>query len=70
MRQNGFVWLDGNTSGYRKWGTLSGIHPTQNANTNCVRHRYRDSASELSQGWVNAVCSDTRNCYFCSKSGK
>ena len=64
-----FVWKDGNTSGYRKWGTLSDKYPTSNGYS-CVRHRYRNGASELSQGWLNVQCGDTRNCYFCSKPGK
>ena len=65
----GFVWLDGSTS-FRNWGTLDGTHPTSNANFDCVRHRYKNGNSVLSQGWANALCSDRKNCYFCSKSGK
>ena len=67
-----FVWNDNNPSGYRKWGTLSGIYPLS-AETHyifiCVRHRYR-AGGVLSQGWLNAPCHDARNCYFCSKPGK
>ena len=67
-----YVWKDGSTSSYRKWGTLSDTYPlseSDQANFNCVRHRYR-ADGVLSQGWANAPCPDTRNCYFCSKSGK
>ena len=67
-----FVWKDGNLSGYRKWGKLSGTYPisvvTQSSFI-CVRHRYK-ATGVLSQGWANAPCTDTRNCYFCSKPGK
>ena len=65
-----FVWIDNSTSSYRKWGTLAYEFPRSNANYDCVRHRYRDGAGELSQGWFNALCTNERNCYFCSKSGK
>ena len=64
-----FVWIDGSTSNYRKWGTLNQNYPlSSNSNLDCVRLRYRISGV-LSQGWVNAPCHDTRNCYFCSKQG-
>ena len=65
-----FVWIDGSISSYRKWGTLDTLYPVANANFDCVRHRYRNGANLLSHGWLNAVCSAERNCYFCSKSGK
>ena len=67
-----YVWIDGNTSGYRKWGTLSDTQPlstTTRPTFNCVRHKYR-VGGVLSQGWANAGCTESRNCYFCSKSGK
>ena len=68
-----FVWKDGNSSDYRKWGTLSGNYPLSAVMAptfKCVRHRYRNDNSVLSQGWANAPCTDARNCYFCSKPGK
>ena len=64
-----FVWIDGSTNTYRKWGTLSSNFPIANTNYDCVRHRYRNGASVLSQGWLNNRCSDRRNCHFCSKQG-
>ena len=64
-----FVWIDGSTSSYRNWGTLLFNHPISTNNYDCVRHRYR-SGGILSQGWLNVPCSNTRNCYFCSKPGK
>ena len=64
-----FVWVDGSTSSYRNFGTLSYNFPILNDNYDCVRHRYRNGRNELSQGWLNAQCSDERNCYFCSKPG-
>ena len=67
-----FVWIDGNPSSYRKWGTLSDTFPLSEVWVGkfyCVRHRYR-FGGVLSQGWANAPCPDIRNCYFCSKSGK
>ena len=62
-----FVWIDGSTSSYRNWGTL--ITNFSISNGDCVGHRYR-SGGVLSQGWLNRPCNVTRNCYFCSKSGK
>ena len=66
--ESGFVWIDDSTSSYRKWGTSVVTYPTSSGH--CVRHRYHNAASVLSQGWLNAPCDDVRNCYFCSKSGK
>ena len=63
-----FVWIDGSTSIYRNWGTLQEIYPLSQTGFDCVRHRYRISGI-LSHGWVNAPCSDTRNCHLCSKQG-
>ena len=51
------------------WGTLGKDYPIKNANYDCARHRYKIN-DVLSQGWLNIPCSDTTNCYFCSKSGK
>ena len=64
-----FVWIDGSTSSYRNWGTLSSNFPISTNGYDCVRHRYQ-SDGVLSRGWLNQPCSDTRNCYFCSKPGK
>ena len=64
-----FVWIDGSNNIYRKWGTLNNNFPISNIDYDCVRHRYRISGGELSQGWLNNRCSDRRNCYFCSKQG-
>ena len=61
-----FVWEDGSTSIYRKWGIN---FPSGDANLDCVRNRYL-VGGELSQGWLNDPCTVARNCYFCSKSGK
>ena len=65
-----FVWIDGSNSTYRNFGTLDQGYPVSINSSDCVRHRYRDLSGELSQGWLNVPCSDARNCYFCSKSGK
>ena len=65
-----FVWIDGSTSSFRNFGKLNHIFPRDENNYDCVRHRYRNSSDALSQGWLNAPCSDERNCYFCSKPGK
>ena len=65
----GFGWIDDSISSYRKWGTIGLMYPVTYANYDCVRHRYRGATGELSQGWVNALCSAGRNCYFCSKQG-
>ena len=64
-----FVWIDGSTSSYRKWGTLGTMYPKNDTDFDCVRYRYSIGGGVISQGWVNAPCSETRNCYFCSKSG-
>ena len=64
-----YVWIDGSNSTYRKWGTLGSNFPISNDYYNCVRNRYRDGAAVLSEGWLNAPCKKTRNCYFCSKQG-
>ena len=64
-----FVWIDGSTSSYRNWGTLANNFPISTSGYDCVRHRYRNGGI-LSQGWLNDACSFTRNCYFCSKTGK
>ena len=64
-----FAWKDSSTSSYRNWGTLLFKFPLATNGYDCVRHRYR-SGGVLSQGWLNDACSLTRNCYFCSKSGK
>ena len=66
---NAFVWIDGSNSTYRKWGILSNNFPVATSDYDCVRHRYRISGGVLSQGWLNVPCSQTRNCYFCSKQG-
>ena len=63
-----FVWIDGSTSSYRNWGTLTNNFPVSTYDYDCVRHRYRSGV--LSQGWLNDACGRTRNCYFCSKLGK
>ena len=65
-----FVWIDGSNSTYRNFGTLGEVYPVLNTDFNCVRHRYRGYGFVLSQGWLNALCSNTRNCYFCSRAGK
>ena len=65
-----FVWIDNSTSSYRKWGTLGIMYPKNETDFDCVRHRYTSGSGALSQGWLNALCSDERNCYFCSKPGK
>ena len=64
-----FVWIDGSPSSYRNWGTLLFNFPRSNEGYDCVRYRYR-SGGVLSQGWSNEPCSDTKNCYFCSRPGK
>ena len=64
-----FGWIDGSTSSYRNWGTLAKSFPISNTGYDCVRHRYK-SGGVLSQGWLNDPCTERRNCYFCSKSGK
>ena len=64
-----FVWIDGSNSTYRNFGTLGDIFPRAfPTNHVCVGHRYRVD-NILSQGWLNAPCYQTRNCYFCSKQG-
>ena len=63
-----YVWIDGSISTYRKWGTLTYSYPLPSISYDCVRHRYRTD-SVLSEGWLNAPCSNTRNCYFCNKQG-
>ena len=66
-----FVWVDGSNSAYRNFGTLSHNFPRPNHDHNCVRHRYRvGDIGTLSQGWINALYTDERNCYFCTKPGK
>ena len=62
-----FVWIDGSNSTYRKWGTLFHDYPISTADYDCVRHRYKFVG--ISQGWLNSLCSQLRNCYFCSKQG-
>ena len=68
--ESAFVWVDGSTSSYRNFGKLTHNFPRNNTDFDCVRYRYRNSASDLSQGWLNARCEEERNCYFCSKPGK
>ncbi|KAI6658177.1 Macrophage mannose receptor 1 [Oopsacas minuta] len=63
---NAFVWVDGSSSTYWNFGTLGQSYPVATAAWNCVRNRYK-STGELSTGWANQACSDTTNCYFCSK---
>ncbi|KAI6658953.1 Macrophage mannose receptor 1-like [Oopsacas minuta] len=63
---NAFVWVDGSSSTYRNFGTLGQSYPVATATSDCVRNRYK-STGELSTGWANQACSDTTNCYFCSK---
>ena len=66
-----FVWINGINSAYRNFGTLLHNFPRSNDDNNCVRHRYRvGDIGTLSQGWLNALCTDERNCYFCTKPGK
>ena len=64
-----FVWVDGSTSSYRNFGTLSETFPIARDNYDCVRYRYRTFGSQLSHGWLNIPCNNERNCYFCSKPG-
>ena len=64
-----YVWIDGSASTYRNFGTLDDDFPRGfYIDHDCVRLRYRVS-NVLSQGWLNAPCDETRNCYFCSKQG-
>ena len=62
-----YIWVDGSSGPYRNFEPFS---PSSNADRDCVRFRYRMLSSDLSQGWVNGVCSLSYNCHFCTKSGK
>ena len=64
-----FVWIDGSNSTYMNWGILIQNYPISEPDYDCVRHRYRDGAAVLSQGWLNFPCTVEKNCYFCSKQG-
>ncbi|KAI6658178.1 Macrophage mannose receptor 1 [Oopsacas minuta] len=66
-----FVWVDGSTSSYRKFGNTPGtiqypIGLGPNNIHDCVRLRYR-SGTGISNGWINGACTLGRNCYFCNK---
>ena len=67
--ENAFVWVDGSNSTYRNFGTLVVEYPVSDENHDCVRARYRNTFEILSQGWVNAECTTSRGCYYCSKPG-
>ena len=69
-----FVWVDGSTSTYRQFSTItngmgtepSGDIPT--AERDCVDFRFGNG--ESSDGWDDRECYAHVFCYFCQKSGK
>ena len=65
-----FVWVDGSTSTYRQFATITngGTEPTGGGNENCVDFRFASGVS--SDGWDDLDCNANVNCYFCQKSGK
>ena len=62
-----YTWVDGSSSAYRNFEPL---FPSSNVDRDCVRFRYKMESQDLSQGWVNEVCSSSYNCHFCTNTGK
>ena len=69
-----FVWVDGSTSTYRQFATITngiGTEPTGTDGTterDCVDFRFGNDGS--SDGWDDRECNANVYCYFCQKSGK
>ena len=66
-----FVWVDGSTSTYRQFATITngmGTEPSGGTNRDCVDFRFGNDGS--SDGWDDRECNAHVFCYFCQKSGK
>ena len=70
---NAFVWVDGSTSTYRQFATIT-KGDTEPSGTfgviqrDCVDFRFGNDGS--SDGWDDRECNANVYCYFCQKPGK